>query len=67
MIENLTFDEKIGQLFMVIAYSNKSKEHKKEISRLIKKHKIGGLMFLQGGPKDKQFSQIIINLSQKFH
>ena len=51
MIENLTIDEKIGQLFMVIAYSNKSKEHKKEISRLIKKHKIGGLMFLQGGPK----------------
>lgn len=51
VIENLTIDEKIGQLFMVIAYSNKSKEHKKEISRLIKKHKIGGLMFLQGGPK----------------
>ena len=35
--KNLTLDEKIGQLFMVIAYSNKSKEHKKEISRLIKK------------------------------
>ncbi len=51
VIENLTIDEKIGQLFMVIAYSNKSKEHKKEISHLIKKHKIGGLMFLQGGPK----------------
>ena len=51
VIENLTIDEKIGQLFMVIAYSNKSENHKKEISRLIKKHKIGGLMFLQGGPK----------------
>ena len=51
VIENLTIDEKIGQLFMVIAYSNKSQDHKKEISRLIKKHKIGGLMFLQGGPK----------------
>ena len=50
ILENLTMDEKIGQLFMVIAYSNKSKNHKKEISRLIKKHKIGGLMFLQGGP-----------------
>ena len=51
VIENLTIDEKIGQLFMVIAYSNKSQNHKKEISRLIKKYKIGGLMFLQGGPK----------------
>ena len=36
----MTLDEKIGQLFMVIAYSNKSTDHKKDISRLIKKYKI---------------------------
>ena len=29
ILENLTIDEKIGQLFMVIAYSNKPKNHKK--------------------------------------
>ena len=51
LLQTLTLDEKIGQLFMVIAYSNKSTDHKKDISRLIKKYKIGGLMFLQGGPK----------------
>ena len=51
LLQTLTLDEKIGQLFMVIAYSNKSIDHKKDISRLIKKYKIGGLMFLQGGPK----------------
>ena len=51
ILQELTLEEKIGQLFMVIAYSNKSTDHKKDISRLIKKYKIGGLMFLQGGPK----------------
>ena len=65
MIENLTLDEKIVN-FYKIAYSNKSKEHKKEISRLIKKYKIGGLMFLANFYKTSK-SQIIINLSQKFH
>ena len=51
LLQTLTLDEKIGQLFMVIAYSNKSIDHKKDISRLIRKYKVGGLMFLQGGPK----------------
>ena len=64
MIENLHFDEKIGQLFMVIAYSNKSKEHKKEISRLIKKHKIGGLMFLQRSKKTSNSLQIYQSISK---
>ena len=51
ILTNLSYEEKIAQLFMVIAYSNKSENHKKEITRLVKKHKIGGLMFLQGGPE----------------
>jgi len=51
ILENLSVEEKIGQLFMVCVYSNKSIEHKKQITKLIKKYKIGGIMFLQGGPK----------------
>ena len=35
---------------MVVAYSNKDEQHKKEITNLIEQYKIGGLMFLQGGP-----------------
>ena len=35
---------------MVAAYSNKDESHKKSILDLIEKYKIGGLMFLQGGP-----------------
>ena len=36
---------------MVSAYSNKSSKHENYIAKLVKKYKIGGVMFLQGGPK----------------
>ncbi len=47
---NLTFDERIGQLFMVAAYSNKDSVHVNSIAKLIRNNKIGGLIFFQGGP-----------------
>lgn len=46
----MSFDEKVGQLFMVAAYSNKDSLHFKEIDKLITENKIGGLIFFQGGP-----------------
>ena len=50
VINTLTLEQKIAQLFMVAAYSNKGKSHQIEIEELIKKYHIGGLMFMQGGP-----------------
>ena len=47
----LTFKEKVGQLFMVAAYSNKDITHTNAIEKLIREHSIGGLIFFQGGPK----------------
>ncbi|MFC4818358.1 glycoside hydrolase family 3 N-terminal domain-containing protein [Flavobacterium sp. GCM10023249] len=47
---SLSFDEKLGQLFMVAAYSNKDTVHFNAIDKLVKKYKIGGLIFFQGGP-----------------
>lgn len=47
---SMTLDEKIGQLFMVAAYSNKDSAHIKSIDKLIVDNKIGGLIFFQGGP-----------------
>lgn len=47
---SMSLDEKLGQLFMVAAYSNKTDAHKAEILKLIKEQKIGGLIFFQGGP-----------------
>ncbi len=46
----LSMREKIGQLFMVAAYSNKDNKHVDEIERLILEYDIGGLIFMQGGP-----------------
>lgn len=47
---SLTFDEKVGQLFMVAAYSNKNETHVQDLEKLISQYKIGGLIFFQGGP-----------------
>ncbi len=46
----LSFDEKIGQLFMVMAFSEQGKEHFDAISRNIDENKIGGVIFSLGGP-----------------
>lgn len=50
LLNKMTLDEKIGQLFMAAAYSNKDSNHVKDIINLIEKYKIGGLIFFQGGP-----------------
>ncbi|WP_111671569.1 glycoside hydrolase family 3 N-terminal domain-containing protein [Algoriphagus litoralis] len=49
----MTLDERLGQLFMVAAYSNKDQKHIDEISNLVKTENLGGLIFFQGGP-DRQ-------------
>lgn len=48
--KTLTFDDKVGQLFMIAAYSNKDETHFKEVEKLIEENKVGGLIFFQGGP-----------------
>jgi len=48
--KKLTTDERIGQLFMVAAYSGGPKANQDAIETLIKNHQIGGLIFMQGGP-----------------
>jgi beta-N-acetylhexosaminidase len=47
---SLTFDERVGQLFMVAAYSNKDSAHVYGIDKLVRDYKVGGLIFFQGGP-----------------
>ena len=50
IMKTLSKEERISQLIMVAAYSNRGEEHRQEILKLIKKQKIGGLIFFQGGP-----------------
>jgi beta-N-acetylhexosaminidase len=49
-LDSMTLDEKIGQLFMVAAYSNKDEAHYSQIEKLVRDQQIGGLIFMQGGP-----------------
>ena len=50
VFSTLTPDQRIGQLFMVAAYSN-DKTDTTQIKKLIDNCGIGGLIFMQGGPK----------------
>ena len=45
-----SLDEKIGQLFMPMVFSERDSLHYKSTLDLIKNHKIGGLVFSRGGP-----------------
>jgi beta-N-acetylhexosaminidase len=49
VFNQLSPKERLGQLFMVAAYSNKEESHYAEIDRLITDYNIGGLIFFQGG------------------
>ncbi|MBJ6142164.1 glycoside hydrolase family 3 N-terminal domain-containing protein [Hymenobacter sp. BT559] len=51
VFNSLTPDQRLGQFFMVAAYSNREKAHIDRIERLVRNQNIGGVMFLQGGPK----------------
>lgn len=44
---SMTLDEKVGQLFIIAAYSNKDEAHEGEIENLVKNEGIGGLIFMQ--------------------
>ncbi|MBI4930279.1 MAG: serine hydrolase [Bacteroidetes bacterium] len=50
VFNSLTPDQRIGQLFMVAAYSN-DKTDTAQIKKLIDSCGIGGLIFFQGGPR----------------
>jgi beta-N-acetylhexosaminidase len=46
----LIHDERIGQLFMVAAYSGGKNYNEEQIMQLLDGHQVGGLIFMQGGP-----------------
>ena len=47
---SLTLEEKIGQLFMVMAFSEQGEKHFEKISKNIVEDNIGGVIFSLGGP-----------------
>ncbi|MDT0559161.1 glycoside hydrolase family 3 N-terminal domain-containing protein [Ichthyenterobacterium sp. W332] len=50
LYNSMSLKEKVGQLFMVQAFSNKDAKHKNDIVDLIKNQHIGGIIYSKGGP-----------------
>jgi len=50
VMNSLSPDERISQLFMIRTYSNKDRRYYDSISQLIMKYNLGGLTFFQGSP-----------------
>lgn len=48
---SMSLEQRIGQLFMVAAYSNKNEKHVQELEALVNTNYVGGLIFFQGGPQ----------------
>ncbi|MES2779365.1 MAG: glycoside hydrolase family 3 N-terminal domain-containing protein [Bacteroidota bacterium] len=48
--ESLSEDERIAQLIMVAAFSNRDSTHIKEIECAVREQKVGGLIFFKGNP-----------------
>lgn len=46
----LSLEERIGQLMMIRAHSDKGPEHEAEVAQLIRDYHVGGLLFFQGDP-----------------
>jgi len=57
IMKSMSVDEKIGQLFMMQAYSNKDKKHEQYIINMIKKYHVGNIIFMQGTPQ----KQVVLN------
>ena len=51
ILNKMTIDEKIGQLFMIQAYSNLDQKHEDIITEMIAKYHVGNLIFMQGTPE----------------
>lgn len=50
LYHKMSLEEKVGQLFMVDVFSNKSKQETNQVKKLIEEHHIGGVIFSKGGP-----------------
>ncbi|MEY4260609.1 MAG: hypothetical protein RL656_1582, partial [Bacteroidota bacterium] len=57
VFQQLTVKQKIAQLIMIRAHSDKGADHIAQVEELIKKYEVGGLCFFQGTPA-KQISLV---------
>jgi beta-glucosidase-like glycosyl hydrolase/CubicO group peptidase (beta-lactamase class C family) len=65
ILNSMTIDQKMGQLFMIQAYSNLDTVHENKIKEMIQKYYVGNLIFMQGTPsKQLQLTNTYQSLSK---
>ncbi|MEL6674741.1 MAG: glycoside hydrolase family 3 N-terminal domain-containing protein [Bacteroidota bacterium] len=52
-LQEMSLEEKIGQLFILTTYSNQTEKDYAYIERLVREEHLGGLIFMQGNPRDQ--------------
>ena len=62
VFSGLNLQEKVGQLIVTTFPAKADKQKKKQIRDLVKKYKIGGLLFAEGTPEEQA---ILTNIAQK--
>ena len=50
VFRSMTFEERLGQLFMIRAHSNLGTDHEAAVERLVSNYHVGGICFFQGTP-----------------
>lgn len=50
VLNQLSLEQKVAQMFMVTAYSNQGPSHVNSIRYILQKYQVGGLIFMQGDP-----------------
>ncbi len=50
VFRRMTPEERITQLMMIEVFSNQGPQHEEDVRMLIRRYKVGGLIFFQGGP-----------------
>ncbi len=51
MFNSMTEDQRIAQLFMIRAHSDKGADHIAKVTKLVRDYQVGGLCFFQGTPE----------------
>ncbi|TYP96480.1 beta-glucosidase-like glycosyl hydrolase [Tenacibaculum adriaticum] len=51
IMQSMSINEKIGQLFMIQAYSTKDVKNENYVAEMIEKYHVGNLIFMQGTPE----------------
>lgn len=54
LMQTLSLEQKVSQLFLARAYSNKGVKHEVYLTDLVRKQQVGGLLFFQGDVAEQQ-------------